>query len=67
MTNRPRPDVAAVALGLSALGFGIVALFSPLLTSAAVQPVLALILVTAGSIGLIVARRRNRRNPRKET
>lgn len=64
---RPPVDAAAVALGLAAIGFGIVALASPLLAPVAVQPILALILAASGTVGLLTNRGRgNTKNTRKD-
>ena len=62
--SRPSLDVGAIALGLSAVGFGVVCLFAPSLRSPFVQPILAVILVAAGTIGLLSSR--GRTNSRKE-
>ena len=49
--SRPSLDVGAIALGLSAVGFGVVCLFAPSLSSPFVQPILAAILIAAGGLG----------------
>ena len=62
--NRPPLDLTALAVGLAAVGFGIVLIVSPSLSAPLVQPILAVILVAAGTIGLLCSR--GRRNSRKE-
>ena len=49
--NRPPLDLAALAVGLAAVGFGVVLIVSPSLSAPFVQPILAVILVAAGTIG----------------
>lgn len=51
--SRPPLDLTALAVGLAALGFGIVLIASPSLSAPFVQPILAVILVAAGTIGLL--------------
>ena len=62
--NRPPRDLAARAVGLAAVGFGIVLMVAPSLSAPFVQPILAVILVAAGTIGLLSSR--GRTNSRKE-
>ncbi len=62
--NRPPLDLAALAVGLAAVGFGIVLTVAPSLSAPFVQPILAVILVAAGTIGLLSSR--GRTNSRKE-
>ena len=62
--NRPPRDLAALAVGLAAVGFGIVLMVAPSLSAPFVQPILAVILVAAGTIGLLSSR--GRTNSRKE-
>ena len=62
--NRPPLDVAALAVGFAAVGFGIVLIVAPSLSAPFVQPILAVILVAAGTIGLLSSR--GRTNSRKE-
>ena len=59
-------DVATVALGLAALGFGIVALLAPHLSASTIQPILALTLAAAGTIGLLIRGRTSGKKSRKE-
>lgn len=59
MTN-PRIDVAALAVGLTAMGFAVV-LLAGQISASLVQPILAVILAAAGTIGLIASRSRSYR------
>lgn len=59
---RPALDVATISLGLAALGFGIVLLFAPTIDTQLIQPILALILAAAGTIGLLLTRRRAKKH-----
>ncbi len=59
--NRPPFDLAALAIGLTAVGFGIVVIVAPLIQAPFIQPILALVLAAAGTIGLIVSRGRTNR------
>ncbi|MFT3887415.1 MAG: hypothetical protein QM713_04535 [Arachnia sp.] len=54
--NRPTLDVGAIALGLAAVGFGLVLLFSGSLLASFIQPILAAILIAAGGVGLLLSR-----------
>ena len=54
--NRPGIDAGAIALGLAAIGFGVVLVLAGQLSSAAIQPILAVILAAAGGIGLLINR-----------
>ena len=63
--SRPSLDVGAIALGLSAVGFGAVCLFAPSLSSPFVQPILAAILIAAGGLGLLLSRVRPPKGKRK--
>ena len=58
--NRPPRQLATLAVGLAAVGFGIVLIVSPSLSAPFVQPILAVILVAAGAIGLISSRGRTK-------
>lgn len=62
--NRPSLDSGALALGLAAIGFGVVLLMAGQLSVGAVQPILAVVLAAAGGIGLLIHRgtSRNRNN-----
>ena len=62
--NRPPLDLAALAVGLAAVGFGIVLMVAPSLSAPFVQLILAVILVAAGTMGLLSSR--GRTNSRKE-
>lgn len=55
-----RLDIAAVAVGLGALGFAIVLMLSPTIAVSLIQPILAAILGGAGLIGLLTALPRSR-------
>lgn len=62
-----RIDAAAISLGLAAVGFGIVLLLAPQLAAPVIQPILALILAAAGTIGLLLTRGRStKKKTRKE-
>ncbi|CAL8971137.1 hypothetical protein TESS_TESS_02338 [Tessaracoccus sp. O5.2] len=61
--SRPPLDLSALAVGLAAVGFGIVLITAPLLAAPFMQPILAVILAAAGAIGLLASRGRT---PRKE-
>lgn len=61
--NRPPLDIATLSLGLACLGFACVVLLGPAIAAPAVQPILALILAAAGTIGLLL--NRGRRTPGK--
>ncbi len=64
---KPRLDVATISIGLAAAGFGVVLLLSPLLPQPLIQPILALTLAAAGTIGLLLTTaHKNRRKQRKE-
>lgn len=63
--NRPPLDLAALAVGLAAVGFGVVLIVSPSLSAPFVQPILAVILVAAGTIGLLTSRGRTSRKELK--
>ncbi len=63
--SRPTLDVGAVALGLAAVGFGLVLLFSGLLLTSFIQPILAAILIAAGGLGLLLSRVRPPKGKRK--
>ena len=54
--NRPPLDLAALAVGLAAVGFGVVLIVSPSLSAPFVQPILAAILIAAGGLGLLLSR-----------
>lgn len=60
--NRPKLDVATLAIGLAAVGFAVVLLASPALQHSVIQPILAAVLIVAGTIGLVASR--NRANTR---
>lgn len=59
--NRPPLDLAALTIGLAAIGFGIVVVVAPLISAPFIQPILALILAAAGTIGLLASRGRTSR------
>lgn len=60
-------DVASISLGLVAVGFGVVLLLSPHIAGPAIQPILALTLAAAGTIGLLLTRGRStKKKNRKE-
>lgn len=61
---RPRVDVAAVSLGLAAVGFAVVVFVAPLLAAPAVQPILALTLAASGTMGLLLTRGHRQKNKR---
>ena len=63
--RRPPIDVTAVAVALGALGVGIVLILSPMLSTPVVQPILAAILATAGTVALLSSRggRRTKTTP----
>ncbi|AQP47758.1 hypothetical protein BW730_09905 [Tessaracoccus aquimaris] len=62
-----RLDVASISLGLVAVGFGLVLLLSQHIATPAIQPILALILAAAGTIGLLLTRGRStKKKTRKE-
>ena len=54
--SRPGLDVGAIALGMAAVGFGVVLLFSSLVLTSFIQPILAAILIAAGGLGLLLSR-----------
>ncbi|NHB85599.1 hypothetical protein G7085_16055 [Tessaracoccus sp. HDW20] len=54
-------------MGLATLGFATVLLVSRYIAAPAIQPILALILAAAGTIGLLLSRgRTNKKKNRKE-
>lgn len=55
-----RLDIAAIAVGLAALGFAIMLIVSPTIAVHLIQPILAAILGAAGLIGLLMALPRSR-------
>ncbi|MDO5676307.1 MAG: hypothetical protein Q4G35_02230 [Propionibacteriaceae bacterium] len=57
--NRPPFDVAALAVGLTAIGFAVVLLLADHISSPLIQPILAVTLAAAGTIGLLASRSRN--------
>lgn len=57
--NRPALDVAALAVGLTAIGFAVVLFLAENISSPWIQPILAMTLAAAGTIGLLAARGRN--------
>lgn len=62
-----RLDVASISLGLVAVGFGVVLLLSQHIATPAIQPILALILAAAGTIGLLLTRGQStKKKTRKE-
>ena len=63
--NRPSLDIAALAIGLTAVGFAVVLLLADHIASPLVQPILAVTLAAAGTIGLLASRGRPS-NQRKE-
>lgn len=63
--NRPPLDIAALAIGLTAVGFAVVLLLADHIASPLVQPILAVTLAAAGTIGLLASRGRSS-NHRKE-
>ncbi|HMS35780.1 MAG TPA: hypothetical protein PKA93_01345 [Arachnia sp.] len=54
--SRPTLDVGALALGLAAVGFGLVLVTASHLSAPFVQPILAAILIAAGGLGLLLSR-----------
>ncbi|WP_040282981.1 hypothetical protein [Tessaracoccus massiliensis] len=56
--NRPALDAAALAIGLAAMGFAVVLLLADHISSPLIQPILAVTLAAAGTIGLIASRGR---------
>lgn len=61
--KKPPLDIATISLGLATLGFAVVVLIGPAIAAPAIQPILALILAAAGTIGLVL--NRGRRTPSK--
>lgn len=59
--NRPSLDIAALAIGLTAVGFAVVLLLADHIASPLVQPILAVTLAAAGTIGLLASRGRTQR------
>lgn len=57
--TRPPLDVAALAVGLTAVGFAVVLLLADNISSPLIQPILAVTLAAAGTIGLLASRGRN--------
>lgn len=57
--KQPPLDVAALAIGLTAVGFAVVLLLAGHISSPLIQPILAVILAAAGTIGLLATRGRN--------
>ena len=64
--NRAPLDVATISLGLAGIGFAVVVFLANLISEPAIQPILALILAAAGTIGLLLSRGRRQRKNRKE-
>jgi len=64
--RKPPLDVAMVSMGLATLGFAVVLLISPSIAAPAVQPILALILATAGTIGLLLGRTNKFKNKNRK-
>ncbi|MBB1484601.1 hypothetical protein H5392_12125 [Tessaracoccus sp. MC1865] len=56
--NRPSLDIAALAIGLVAVGFAVVLLLAGHIASPLIQPILAVTLAAAGTIGLLATRGR---------
>lgn len=56
-----RVDVTALTIGLVGIGFGLALLFAPHISGAFIQPILAVIMAVAGTIGLFASRGRNRK------
>ena len=59
--TRPPLDIAALAIGLAAVGFAVVLLVADHISSSLIQPILAVILAAAGTIGLLASRGRHHR------
>ena len=57
--TRPPFDVAALAVGLTAIGFAVTLFFADHIASPLIQPILAVTLAAAGTIGLLASRGRN--------
>ncbi|MDO5501481.1 MAG: hypothetical protein Q4F67_17570 [Propionibacteriaceae bacterium] len=60
--TRATLDVAALAVGLVAIGFAVVLLLADHIASPLIQPILAVTLAAAGTIGLLASRGRIRSN-----
>lgn len=56
--TRTSMDVAALAIGLAAIGFAVVLLLADHISSPLIQPILAVTLAAAGTIGLLASRGR---------
>ena len=63
--TRPPLDVTALAVGLTAIGFAVTLFFADHIASPLIQPILAVTLAAAGTIGLLASRGRKHPN-RKE-
>ncbi|GAA4897615.1 hypothetical protein GCM10025789_14400 [Tessaracoccus lubricantis] len=57
--TRPSFDIAALTIGLAAVGFAVVLLLAENISSPLIQPILAVTLAAAGTIGLLASRGRN--------
>lgn len=57
---KTRIDAVTICVGLALLGFSVILLYSPVISSAWVQPLLAVVLVLAGGVSLIVYRKNQR-------
>lgn len=62
----PRMDVAALTVGLTAMGFGVV-LLAGQISAPFIQPILAVILAAAGTIGLLATRHRSISNRKEQS
>lgn len=51
-----RIDVAALAVGLVAIGFAVVLFLAEHISADLIQPILAMVLAAAGMIGLLASR-----------